>query len=592
VIYTSTARSYGGGADAIGRQRLRPAEFPTLREVMRRVGPRAHPRTWTLALYLALSLAVLGWRILPNPATDCACQGNDPPTYMWALAWWPHALLHGLNPFWTNYVWYPVGANVARAASIPSAAFALWPVTALFGPLVSYNVLTIASPTLAAFTAYLLCRRIVGRELPAIVGGYLFGFGAYQFPQLVGHPNISLVFLVPLFVLLALRRLAREISGRRYVALMTVMFVVQLGLSTEVLVTTILIGFALLLAALALAPRPERQRVDRLMLETLAAGWIAAIVCSPFLYYALVKGGTPTETISDTYGLDLLNPFVPTVATWLGGATLHGISSKFEGGGFAEANGYLSLPIIAAFVIWTATTRRRFLARMLIITAVISFVFALGAHLHVAGSESVPLPYALIKNLPIIRLLTPSRLAMYLSLAVAIGVAAWLAEAPAEGSGRLMRWLVVALGALMVFPNPNGEPWAAPPRQPAFFRTATHRLYLQSGTVLLALPYAQDGTSMGWQAECDFCFRMPEGYLGHTGPSLIIEQQVANELGGNKEVDPAQLLGFVQRYGIGAIAVDTDPGDASPYQYEFARLGMHGITAGGVTIYYVSQRGL
>jgi len=156
------------------------------------------PRLWAFGAYLVLGLLSAGWYALSDPSSTCACIGNaDPATYMWALEWWPHALLHGLNPFVTHYLWAPTGANVARAATIPAAALVLSPITALFGPVVAYNVLSIASPILAAFTAYLLCRRIVARELPAFVGGLLFGFGAYQFTQLVGHPNLTLVFRVP-----------------------------------------------------------------------------------------------------------------------------------------------------------------------------------------------------------------------------------------------------------------------------------------------------------------------------------------------------------------------------------------------------------
>ena len=85
---------------------------------------------------------------------------------MWSLAWWPHALAHGANPFFTHVIWAPGGDNVAAAATIPAAALALWPVTALFGPLVSYNALVILSPPLSGLTAYLLCRRLTAAKRP------------------------------------------------------------------------------------------------------------------------------------------------------------------------------------------------------------------------------------------------------------------------------------------------------------------------------------------------------------------------------------------------------------------------------------------
>ena len=186
-------------------------------------------------------------------------------------------------------------------------------------------------------------------------------------------------------------------------------------------------------------------QIDYLVGETMLAGVIAVVVASPFLYYALIKGGQPHELpeIANEYGLDLLNPLFPTNVTWLFNNTFAGIASTFEGGNIAEADGFLSLPIIIAFVLWLISARRRLLAQLVGIVAVLSFVASLGAHLHVEGSSTIPLPYDLIRHLPVVRLLTPSRIAMYTALAVAVGVAAWLAEARGSPKMRAARWALV-----------------------------------------------------------------------------------------------------------------------------------------------------
>jgi hypothetical protein len=53
------------------------------------------------------------------------------------------------------------------------------PVTHFFGPILPYNILSIASPPLAAWTAFVLCRYACGRFWPALLGGYIFGFSSY-----------------------------------------------------------------------------------------------------------------------------------------------------------------------------------------------------------------------------------------------------------------------------------------------------------------------------------------------------------------------------------------------------------------------------
>ena len=551
-----------------------------------------YPRSVALVVYLVVGLLTIGWYAIRHLSSTCACIGNsDPAAYMWSLGWWPHALEHGLNPFESHYVWSPVGDNLARHTTIPAAALVMWPVTALFGTFVSYNVLSIASPILAAFTAYLLCRWLVRRELPALVGGLLFGFGPYMFAQLVGHLNLTMVFLVPLMALVALRRVTREISARTYVIAMAAMIVAQIGLSTEILFTAIGFGAVLLIAGRLLAARSRGAEIDYLVGETMLAGVIAALVASPFLYYALVKGGQPHELpeIANEYGLDLLNPLFPTKVSWLFNNTFAGIASTFEGGNIAEADGFLSLPIIIAFVLWLVSARRRLLAQLVGIVAVLSFIASLGAHLHVEGSSTIPLPYDLIRHLPVVRLLTPSRIAMYTALAVAVGVAAWLAEARGSPTMRAGRWALVVLGLVLLLPNIGSRYWGQAPANPAFFRAGIYKGYIHRGDNVLVTPFSNNGNSMFWQAETGFYFRMPEGYLGHYIPAAFENQPVIGELGGDKEVNLVNLAEYLTRYDVRQIVIEEPYGLTTPLRTQLEELGFPHVTVGGATVLQVPQ---
>jgi hypothetical protein len=576
-----------------------PAFFEALWGRLARLGtfrPR-HPRLWVFGGYTVLALLTIGWYPLSDPTRVCACSYNtDPPTFMWGLGWWPYALVHGLNPLVSHYIWAPVGGNITRSSTVPTAAFVLWPVTALFGPVASYNVLTVASPVLAAFTTYLLCRRLVGRQLPALAAGYLFGFGASEFAQLAAHPNISLVFLIPVMIHVALRRVAGEISARLYVAAIAALLVAQLGLSSEMLATALPIGAVVVVGARFLGPRALRPRVDGLLRETLVGGLVALLLVSPYVYYALFKGGSPNEwPLYDTYGLDLLNPFFPTQVTWLGSSTFHALSQTFNINNIVEADAYLSLPIIIGFCVWVVGARRRLLARLLLLAIATSLLLALGAHLHVAGAQTLELPFNWVKNLPVLRLLTPSRIAVYLTLAVAIGIAAWLA-APASLSlpRRAGRWLVFGLGAVMIFPNVGSGLWNGSPSNPSFFRAGTYRHYLHRGESIVAMPYGWNGDSMLWQAETGFYFRMPEGYLGHIAPPPFEGQQVVGELySANKPVNPALLASFVKANHVGAFVLDASQVYSMlPFTAELNNLGLRGKRVGGVVLFQVPPSGL
>jgi hypothetical protein len=504
---------------------------------------------------------------------------------MWFLTWWPHAIVHGLNPFVTHYLWSPTGVNLGQTTAIPTAAIVMTPFTALFGPIFSYNVLSIASPALSAFTAYLLCRRLVKQEPPALVGGLLFGFSSYEFSQLMGHLNLVMIFLIPVMVHITLRRVDREISRRTYVLVMALLLVLQMGLSTELLAEIAMLGMVMLLAARFLAVEPQRARMNGLIGETIAGGLIAIVVASPFLYYALFSGGLPpgNSGLSDVYPLDLANLIFPTLTTWLGHHDFQSLWSTYDHGDVTEADGYLGIAIMIAFGMWFFTGgRRSLLGKLLAIAIAVSVVMALGSHLHVADQQTVVLPYNWVKNLPIFDNIVPSRIVLFAGLAISIGVAAWLAR---TGGHVLGRWLLVLVGLVMTFPNLASALYGVPPVNPSFFATSMYRHYLARNETVLVLPFGRNDISTLWQAETGYYFYMPEGYVSSAIPPAFETQAGVVELFNNVP-PPAPTLGsFIRVHNVSHVVVD--PTQAGSWPSVLAQLGLHGRRVGGVFLYPV-----
>jgi hypothetical protein len=553
---------------------------------LRRMLSRVPSWVWALAFYLVMAVVTIGRHALSHPATICACVGTeDPAAYMWALSWWPHAISHGLNPFVTHYLWAPTGVNVAQAAMIPTAAVAMAPITALAGPVVSYNILSLGSPALAAMTAYLLCRRLVGREAPAVAGGYLFGFSSYEFAQLTGHLNLTLVFLVPVMVHVALRRVDREISRLIYLIVMALMLVLQAGLSTELLAESVAFGAVILVSARFLAPRSHRSRIDGLMAETVAAGLVALVVASPFFYYALFSGTFPkgAGNLSDVYGLDLLNTLFPTYTTWLGHHDFLSLGLTYETGNITEADGYLGVPIVLAFLLWLlGDGYRSLLGRLLMVAVGVIFIVALGSHLHIAGQQTVTLPFNWVRHIPVFNNIVPSRIMLFATLAVAVGVAAWLAV-PSRPT--VVRWLVVLLGAIVVFPNLLPALYGVPPHNPRFFATSMYRNYLTRNETVLMLPYGTNDVSTLWQAETNFYFYMPEGYISGVVPPPFDTDVTVGQLVSNSPPPASALGSFIREHRVSDVVVD--PALAGPWPGVLAQLGLTARHAGGIILYAV-----
>lgn len=536
------------------------------------------------AFYLLASLLMFGLPVLDHPSREVISIGTstDPGAFVWALRWWPHAITHGLNPFQTDLLFVPDGYDVAKAAFVPGAALALWPVTAAFGPVVAYNLAMLLAPALAAFFAFLLCRRATGAFGPSLLGGWLFGWSAYVLGQLTGHLNLVLVFLVPAVALLVWRRLDEDIGRRAFVALLTAALAGQLLLSTEIFASLTLFGALTLAVAWWLAPAARRAAIVRTAPLVLASYALAAVLVSPFLYYAL-KGAGPLVDLarSRKYSNDLLAFGFPTELERLGRRSFHGLSLRY-GAGYVEGGAYLGLPLLLIVASFALTTWRRWTTKLLVVVAAVAAVLSLGARLQVAGDQTITLPWAAADQLRVIGGALPARFAVFATLAAAVMAALWLAAPSPRRAGR---WALAGLAVAFGFPNLTGDYWHGRPAVPAFFSSSLHKRYLARHDVALLLPLGIGGNSMLWQARADFDFRLAGGYVGEQFPASYKDDPLFPTLAylGATPDMPGNARRFLRRHEIDAVVLDEHL--TGPWPGIMAALGARPIRTGGVLLY-------
>jgi len=499
---------------------------------------------------------------------------------MWSFEWWPHALLNGLNPFVPHVIWAPEGANLTQGGfALPAAALVMAPVTLLFGPLVSYNVVSLLLPALAGWFAFRLCRYLTGSFGPAFAGGLVFGFGTYMSAHLLGHLNLASVFLAPAAVLLVLQRRDEAISRRRFVALMALVFAVQLLLSAEMLVIGLGVGALALLVA--------RVRLG-IVGELLGAGAIAIAATSPFIYWMLKGLGDADsdawKTFTDLYPNDALNPLLPTEVTGIGHAWFEDTTVKFANFAPSEAASYVGPVLLGIVVAFAVTQWRRPATRVLLAVIGVCYLLSLGTELHVAGDGTgVWMPWSLVHPVPIFDHVISARFWAYALLAIAIAVALWLAEPGSRG----LRWGVAAVGLLLLVPNLGSDFWDGRPTDPAFFRTNAYKDHLRNGERVLALPYARYGSSMLWQARASMDFDMVEGYVSPEFPpgyrdDPFFATLISGRLGGESV---AGLRDFLERRKVTAVVVDQ--AHAGGWPFVLGGLGLKPVRTGGVLFYRV-----
>jgi len=543
--------------------------------------------TVALALYAAVSVWYFGLHVLPHLGTENVGLRNwtDPTVNMWSLAWWSHALFHGLNPLVTHSLFVPDRINFAASSSTvsPLAGILGAPVTGAFGPIVSYNLLMLASPVLAAFFAFLLCRYITRNFAASLFGGYLFGFSTYILGHMQGHLQLVLIFPIPAAVHLTLRLIDERITQRRFIALMALSLAALFLAASELALTFIALGSVALALAFVLAPT-KRPRITGVVKPILAAGAAAAIVTSPVIYYELQGTVRFGPNIGDIDGSDVLGFLVPPNLVRLGSPSFRALSRAFNtSGSDAEAVTYVGLPLALIVARYTITRWRLASTRILAAMLGVVVVLLLGSRLHIAGHPTISLPWKLLDQ-GLLHDVIPLRLAVYMFLIVAVIGAMWLAQPRARGWA-VAKWALAAASIAFLVPNTSGGLWRSRESNPAFFVTHQYRHVLTRGETVLVLPFGPLGNSMLWQAETGMWFRMAGGYLSPVYPADYESDPLFPALFGHARPDPLTLRSFLARRRVGAVIVD--PKTPERWPAALAALGLKRSSLGGVWFYRV-----
>jgi hypothetical protein len=577
---------------ALGFREVRPtiaglgpwSELPRrLREARPPAGERARfggEAVWSLALYVVLSLAIFGWPVRNElDSTLIAANTIDPSIYAWFYEWWPWALVHGHDPWLTDYILVPEGYNLSWVTAVPGPSFLAAPVTFAFGPVVTYNVLALAAPAVSAWTAFLLCRHVTGATAPSLLAGYLYGFSPYMLRMLQGAPHLYFVALIPLFVLLVLWRLEGRISERFLFGAAALGLAVQFFTSNDVLVTfTIFAGVAL---ALAFALFVERRALLLRTVGVILAAYAGAVVlASPAIFHMLFHGHTTPEQNTPLYANDLISWVVPDSSLLV--AETHAINgTPPQYGGLA----YFGVPLLLLIGWYAWRARESRVARLLVLCFAIPAVCGLGHRLTVDGDVTrLGLPWSLVDRLPGIELLVPQRFVLYAFLAGALILALTLSGRP-----RVPAWGLAALAVLAIVPWAGSAYWKAPAYTPAFFANGDYGSRLSEDDHVLPLPII--GDSMRWQAEEDFAFKLagggvgafPRGYTEYPAFGMLI----SGETGPNYA---EEMRRFVRDKGVTAVVAEQNsigPGR----ERMLAALGVEPEEVGGVLVYRLRPAG-
>jgi hypothetical protein len=171
-----------------------------------------------LAGFLAAGVAV-SW-----PRATYLVMGKLPATrdagaYVWGFWWIAHQLVHLSSPWFTRAIAAPVGTELGLHALMPLPGVLMAPITLVFGPSASYNLLSIAMPGLFCYAMYRVARLWLPSQVGAIAAGAFFGLSSMLVWRSWYHLNLAAGELFVPVALEAAVRLTRRPGWRRALVL-------------------------------------------------------------------------------------------------------------------------------------------------------------------------------------------------------------------------------------------------------------------------------------------------------------------------------------------------------------------------------------
>jgi Bacterial Ig domain len=570
------------------------------------------PSTVVVGSYLLLGLVAF-WPAFKGFSQQYFATQPDYDLALWYLAWMPHALGHGLNPFLSNAIFAPHGVNLSANAAAPLLGIATTPL-AWLSPIAKANLLMVLAMPVSATAAFVVLRKWQVWLPAAALGGLIYGFSPYMVGQSLAHISLSFVPLPPFIALTVASIVERRGSPRRLGVQLGLLVIAQYLISPEVLVA-VMICVVVALACITIRRRNVSQLIRTLVVPVGVSLLLAAVVLA-YPVWMLLAGPQhftgATRGTEEIYYNDLLNSVVPgpmqKVSMGMGST-----GARLLSGDIVETGGYIGVPLLILTCYLSWRSRRSPRTQLSLILSLVAVVLGLGPHLAVDGRLSqIPLPFLMLDHLPLLDNLLPARMALevgaFLAALIAFGLddmhrdPASIAE---PGRRRSAILAAVTLAVLVVTWLPQ---WPYVRSQATTMPAVVARAVPPGDPVVLTypIPTVFGMQAMMWQAEDDFKFRLLGGYSYHPTsrgaptpyPSLMRPSQVQQFLtasggfplyGFATPVSPqlvASTRTFLSRYHVRMVLVDRSVGTSTPVMELFNdALGHPKISVGNFAVW-------
>ena len=374
-------------------------------------------RDWLIELGLAFLISLLFTRNLVFNLTDkVPTDGSDVYENLWNYWQWQHNFFERhVNPYFTDYVYYPTGINLYLHSFQPLVSVQAVFLGLFFGPLAALNLVILLALTLATWGAYRLFLYLVGQRLAGWVGAVVFVWCNPWLWDYLKSGQVNLVSLqwLPFYTLALLKSF--DTDGRRQWLWAGFASLCLLACSlTEWYYTLHLVILTIVVTFFYMLVRRQGWRARGLIFGKAALiGGVWLVLVSPLLVNMLSQANNrqwlvPSQSQTVLRSVDLLsfglpnshNPFYGGLVQALNPASFYtnynpsGVDGSFNAG-------YVPLGLAVVAVVAGLRFRRLKVGLWLWLAAIFGLL-ALGPVLHLGGQtfDGIKLPYWYLYNVP------------------------------------------------------------------------------------------------------------------------------------------------------------------------------------------------
>jgi len=371
-------------------------------------------------IYAGLAIVVT-WPLAIQMHTHLPGISDDKLIHYWNSWWVQQAFSSGQSPFYTRYLFYPMGVSLATHNI---AWFNVLPwllLEPIVGSVKAYNLALLLNLTLCGYTFFWFAKELTGDSRAAFLAGVIYQTWPFRLTQL-DHPNLLSTLWVPVFFLFLIRTIRQGHWRDTWLTGLSFALVGYTRWQQLIPVTiTGLVYFAC--AAPHWLPRNKRH----VLLRLVAAGCVAVVLLTPAIL--LLASHTDNElnlireseeTMRQT---DILAYITPSGSHRLLGKYTEPLYDRYyhDRSGGRRVTTYIGfVPLLLALA---GALTKRWGGLSWGLMAIILILLALGPLLRINGRlyPRVPTLYGLLSPIGVIRLMRePDRFNVFLALPVSV----------------------------------------------------------------------------------------------------------------------------------------------------------------------------